>query len=117
MFHVKCKIMGIESVLSDKKFRWISQMYFHVADNSILKINPFQDLSDFLQARVGDLAWGKDFEARQHSKERFINHFERMIHLYDYQIPDQEVRNCVLNDDLSNYEMVQKLISAGKFND
>jgi hypothetical protein len=109
--------MSIESVLSDKKFRWISQMYFHVADNSILKVNPFQDLSDFLQARVGDLAWGKDHEARQHSKERFINHFERMIHLYNYQIPGHEVRNCILNDDLSNYEMVQKLINAGKFND
>lgn len=98
--------MNTELLLSDKSFRWISTMYFYVSASADHAINPFKNLVDFLDVKVGDLGWGTD---RDKSKSRFSADLTKVMQMRGYHIPEQEVRNCLSDDQMSNRSMAQML--------
>ncbi len=101
--------MSTELLLSDKRFRWISTMYLHVATNAEHAMNPFKNLVDFLEMKVGDLWWGADQQARESLKSRFCTDLAGMMRSYGYHVPEEEVHNCLSNDELSNVSIAQRL--------
>jgi hypothetical protein len=100
--------MNDELLLSDKGFRWISTIYYQVAD-SLGKVNSFKHLTDFLEAKVGDLGWGTDESSRNFSKSTFCKSFAQILDIRGYHISTDTIKEWFLDDSLSNYKMVERL--------
>ncbi len=97
--------MNTELLLSDKRFRWISTMYYYVAADAEHTTNAFKNLVDFLEMKVGDLGWGTDNAARDSSKSKFCTELMETMTMRGYHVPEQEVRKCLSNDQMSNKSM------------
>ena len=104
--------MKREMFLTDRQFRRIARIYFSVAGNTKYNANPFKDLSEFLQAKVGDLKWGNDENARNNSKTGFAQSFARMLDLYNLHVTAKELMDYFSDDKLSNEEIIEKLVSV-----
>ncbi len=98
-----------ELLLSDKRFRWISTMYFYVTANAGHTVNSFKNLVDFLEVKVGDLGWATDKDARNSSKSRFCTDLLNMMKMHGYHIPEEEVRNCIADDEMTNETIAHRL--------
>ena len=106
--------MNSELLLSDKRFRWISTMYYQAADGLYYKVNPFKYLVDFLEARVGDLSWGADENSRRSSKISFCINFMQLLDVRGYHVSSDLIKEGLSDDTLSNYKMVERLIANAK---
>ncbi|HVD98760.1 MAG TPA: hypothetical protein VNB90_11200 [Cytophagaceae bacterium] len=102
----------MELLLSDKRFRWISTMYFYAAANAENTINPFKNLVDFLEVKVGDLWWGTDKDTRNSSKSRFCSELLEMMHMHGFHMAEDELRKFFSDDSMSNEAMAQRLAGA-----
>ena len=90
-------------------------MYFSVSDSPNHDVNPFEEISAFLNATVGDLTWGSDAATRKASKARFCDKFLAITDLYDFEIPRHEVLNGLEKESTTNKDLVTHLASVGKF--
>jgi hypothetical protein len=106
--------MNTELLLSDKRFRWISTMYFYVTANAENAINPFKNLVDFLEVKVGDLFWGKDEDSQISTKYRICGDFQKIMKLHGYYISEEELLKCLSDDKLSNESFAQRLSMMAK---
>jgi len=107
--------MSKEEFTPENKFKWISRMYFGVSDSPSHDVNPFEEMNPFLEATVKQLEWGKDGESRAKAKEKFCEYFMRILDLYDFSIPKDEIMKCLLNESMKNKDVVTYLSSIGKF--
>lgn len=106
--------METESFFAERKRRWISRIYYHLAASPNCNLHPFQSISDFLQAKVGDLVWGKDSNSRMSFKTKFSQNLTRLLDLYGVNINMQDVANSLTNDNMTNYDLVNKLAGQGR---
>jgi hypothetical protein len=102
-------------LISDKRFRWIANIYFHLSASPTYQLNDFKNIMDFLHAHVGDLNWGKDDHSARTSKEKFGKAFLTVLSLYDFSISKEEISKAFFDDALKNYELIERLSSAGYF--
>jgi len=112
---INLKSMSKTEFTPEKKIKWISRMYFGVADSPSHDVNPFDDLTPFLEATVQQLDWGKNTEERTIAKEKFCLYFMRILDLYDFSIPKEEILKCLSNESMKNKDVVQHLASIGFF--
>ena len=108
--------MNDEVLLSDKRFRWISTIYYQVADSLGNKVNSFNHLTDFLEAKVGDLSWGTDEISRNFSKSSFCKSFAQILDIRGYHISIDIIKEWFLDDSVSNYKMVERLAAEANVN-
>lgn len=106
--------MKTESFFSERKQRWISRLYFHIAATPNCNLHPFKNMLEFLQARVGDLVWGKDETSRDLSKTKFSQALARVLDLYNVHISPSDVLRGLSNDALTNYDLVKRLALTGR---
>ncbi|HSZ25073.1 MAG TPA: hypothetical protein VK766_05115 [Cytophagaceae bacterium] len=106
--------MNGELLLSDKKFRWISTIYYQVANSSDVKINPFVHLVDFLEAKVGDLNWGADEKTRKLYKSSICNNFVKMLGNHGYYVSGETIIGWLSDDSLSNEAVAQRLVASAR---
>src|SRR4051812_10903031 len=107
--------MSTEALLSDRRFRWVSKIYFHLSASPNYNLNSFENIVSFLDAKVGDLFWGKNDAERKASKEKFSKAFIVILSMYDFHLPPEQLHNVLSDDTLKNYSLVQKLSAAGMF--
>jgi hypothetical protein len=105
--------MNTELLLSDKRFRWISTMYYYVAGHAEHTITPFKTLADFLEMKVGDL-WSGTEDARSSAKTRFCAELMEALHMRGFHIPEEEVHSCLSDAEMNNARMVHRLAGYGK---
>lgn len=105
--------MNTELLLSDKRFRWISTMYYCVAGHAEQTITPFKTLADFLEMKVGDL-WSGSEDARNSAKSRFCTELMEVLHMRGFHIPEEEVNSCLSDGEMNNARMVHRLAGYGK---
>ena len=106
--------MNSELLLSDKRFRWISTMYYQVAGSLEYNMNSFKYLADFLEAKVGDLSWGPDEKSRSSSKSSFSDSLIQLLDIRGYHVSEDVIKEGLSDDTLSNYQMVERLAIAAK---
>ena len=104
--------MKKEEFTPENKFRWISRMYFSVSDSPAHDVNPFEEMGPFLEATVKQMDWGKD---PAKAKELFVTFFAKVLDLYDFIIPKEEIVKCLANDSMKNKDLVTHLASIGQF--
>lgn len=104
--------MEKEALLQDKQYRWVSKIFFSVVDSPETDINPFSDISQFLNAKIGDLKWGKDAKT---AKEKFTKNISNIFGLYEFVIPTEEISKGLLNDGQKIKDLVTHLCSIGQF--
>lgn len=96
-------------LLSDPKVRWISRIYFHVTATPSYNLHPFANMMEFMNAKVGDMLWGKGENNRSRSKAKFSENLARTLYLYDIQISVNEILKHLSNDKMTNQELIKKL--------
>jgi hypothetical protein len=101
-----------KSLIHDNQYRWVSKIFFNVTDAPEEKINPFSDLTQFLNARVGDLRWGKDTNG---VKAQFTKKLNYIFSLYEYEIPVEEISKGLQNEGQRIKDLVKHLCSIGHF--
>jgi hypothetical protein len=104
--------MKSEMLLSESNFRWVSKIYFHVTRSTDYNVNPFKNILDFLNARVGELQWGKDDKIRTMLKDKFSQNLALVLELYNYHISKVDILNYLNDEQLSNADMIQRLIAS-----
>jgi hypothetical protein len=107
--------MSNEPFSEEKKFRWIAKVYFGVLDSPKHDVNPFDDIPPFLEAKVKQLEWGKDPQERASSKQTFCRYFMRLIELYDFYVPEEEIMKCINNEEMKNKDVVSHFSAVGTF--
>lgn len=107
--------MGKKEFSPEKKFKWISSMYFGVADSPSHDVNPFEEMKPFLEATVKQMDWGKDSNSRNSAKERFCDYFLRILNMYDFSIARDEIMKCLRNESMKNKDIVKHLSSVMAF--
>ena len=107
--------MENETLSPEKRVRWLSKVYFGVLDSPVHDVNPFEDIPPFLDATVGQLAWKIGSETVKESKSVFCKHLMRVLALYDFHIPEEEIMLCINNDGMKNRDVVSHFASVGKF--
>jgi hypothetical protein len=105
--------METESFFSDKRFRWISKIYYHVTANPAYDLHPFADMVEFLNAKVGDLVWGKGGSDPHISKEKFSESLSRTLGMYNINISVSDILKSLSNDKLTNRDLVKMLSGSG----
>ena len=100
---------------SDNRFRWISKIFFSVSDSPDADVNPFEDVPTFVEAKVGDLTWGKDAQARQQAKDKFVKSVGIIFNLYDFVIPAEEISKGLQNEGQKMRELITHLCAVGQF--
>jgi hypothetical protein len=71
-------------VNKDVKVMWLSRMFYGVSHAFDFDINPHNDLSQFLDAKLNTLRWG---ENKQEAKERFSRKYHLLLDLYSIKLP------------------------------
>jgi hypothetical protein len=104
--------MKSEVLLSESNFRWVSKIYFHVTRSSNYNVNPFKNVLDFLNGKVGDLQWGKDDKMRTMLKDKFSQNLALVLELYNYHFSKVEILKCLDDEQLSNADMIQRLVAS-----
>ena len=107
--------MENETLSPEKKVRWLSKVYFGVLDSPVHDVNPFEEIPPFLDATVGQLSWKIGSETVKESKITFCKHLIRVLSLYEFHIPEEEIMSCINNDGMKNRDVVAHFASAGKF--
>lgn len=96
----------------EKKERWLSRMYFSISDAPDNDVNPFENIPDFLKARVSDMQWGKD---KTKSRERFCKKFSIILDLYDIVLSREDIMKGFEKENRSNLELVAEWASKANF--
>ncbi len=104
--------METESFFSDKRFRWISKVYFHVTANPAYNLHPFSNVMEFLNAKVGDLVWGKGESDSHISKAKFSESLARTLNMYNIHVSGSDILNSLSNDKLTNRDLVKMLSTS-----
>jgi hypothetical protein len=108
--------MKSEMLLSESNFRWVSKIYFHVTRSANYNVNPFKNILEFLNARVGELQWGKDDAMRKILKDQFSQNLALVLELYNYHFSKVDILKYLDDDQLSNADLIQKLVASGSKN-
>ena len=82
----------------EEKRKFISLKYFGTADNPTDDVNPFDSVTEFLMALVGDLDWGIASDVRRRSKIRFSFNFHRVLAIYRVELFPEEIMETVDDD-------------------
>ena len=104
--------MKSEVLLSESNFRWVSKIYFHVTRSSNYNVNPFKNVLEFLNAKVGELEWGKDDKMRKILKDKFSQNLALVLELYNYHFSKIDILNYLNDEQLSNADVIQRLIAS-----
>lgn len=107
--------MENETLSPEKRVRWLTKVYFGVLDSPVHDVNPFEEIHPFLDATVGQLAWKIGSETIEESKATFCNHLMRVLALYDFYIPQEEIMSCINNNNMQNRDVIAHFASVGKF--
>jgi hypothetical protein len=99
----------------EKRVRWLTKVYFGVLDSPIHDVNPFEDIQPFLDATVSQLEWKAGGQSIEESKKVFCKHFLRVLDLYDFNLSEEEIMNCINNGGMKNRDVVAHFASVGKF--
>jgi hypothetical protein len=99
----------------EKRVRWLTKVYFGVLDSPAHDVNPFDNIPPFLDATVDQLAWKIGTETVEESKSLFCKHFMRVLALYDFYIPEEEIMLCINNNSMQNRDVILHFASVGKF--
>lgn len=102
-------------ITEEKKYRFISRVYFGVSDNPHDDVNPYSDLNAFLQASVGDLRWGQTLEVRQRSKIRFASNFSKVLYSFYILLSVEDAWDVIQDDQLSNEDAVKAWVQLAIF--
>ena len=106
--------MDVDTLLTDKKFRWIARIYFHLSSSPNYELNKYEEQKEFLLAPVGSLSWGEG-KTRTEKKAIFCKALSAILALYEYKIPVEELMNVFSEEKLSNAQLIQKLSAVGTF--
>jgi hypothetical protein len=101
-----------EEFTKENKMRWLSRIYFSVSDSANHDVNPYEDITTFLNAKVGSLQWGNDKKA---SKERFCKKFNQMLDLYDIHLTVEQIMDGLNKDDMQNSDLVKQWSELATF--
>ncbi len=101
--------MNTELLLSDKRFRWISTMYYYVATNAEHTVTPFKNLVDFLEVKVADI-WPGSEEARNAAQGRLSVELTECLQMRGFHIEESEIQNCLSDKEISNARLVHRLV-------
>jgi hypothetical protein len=71
------------AINKEVKVMWLSRMFYGVSHAADLHINPYDDLSEFLDSRIGALSWGND---KQKVKEQFSRKYHLLLDLYGIKL-------------------------------
>ena len=100
----------------EQKFRFLKRVYFGVSDNANDDVNPFENLSEFGNAAVGEMRWGVDADVRERSKLRFSFNYNAVLDHFNIQLPIEDIFSN-LKDELSNDDVVTIWVELANFND
>lgn len=106
--------MEMETLFRNKQYRWVSNIFFGAAETPEADLRTSQDISAFLNARVGDLNWGMEAQKRQQTKDVFVRKVGNMFGLYDLNIPVDEVRRGLQNEGQKMRDLVTHLCAVSK---
>jgi len=107
--------MNNETLSPEKRIRWLTKIFYGVLDSPTHDVNPFEEIPPFLDAKISQLDWANNSESISESKSTFCRHFMRVLDLYDFYIPEEEIMNCINNDNMINRDVVSHFASVGKF--
>src|SRR5690349_21750416 len=97
-----------EEFTIENKIRWISRIYFSVSDSYNHDVNPYDEVQDFLNAKVNSMNWGSN---KKESKDRFAEKFLKILDLYDIILPKAEVLSALEKEDNLNKDIIKKWAS------
>jgi hypothetical protein len=109
--------MNDETLSPEKRIRWLTKVYYGVLDSPTHDVNPFEEIPPFLDATVSQLEWNKGASSIAESKKIFCKHFMRVLELYNFYIPEEEIMICLNNDNMQNRDVIAQFASIGKFTD
>jgi hypothetical protein len=104
--------MKKEEFTKENKMRWLSRMFFSVADSPNHDVNPYDDVPSFLNAKAGSLNWGSD---KKSSKERFCNKFFDILELYEIHLSKENILKALEKENISNKDIVDGWSDIAKF--
>ena len=84
-----------------QKFVFLMKVYFGTSDNPTDDVNPFTSLEEFAQAKVGDLRWGIDSEARRRSKLRFAFNYHKVLEHFKVLLSIDDICNALVDDKIN----------------
>ncbi len=96
--------MENQELTKDQKTRWMIRMYFGVSDTPNHDVNPFENYKEFLEAKIGDLAWGKNKLA---SKKAFASRFVNLLAMYDIKIDESAVLKTLETESRLNKDVIE----------
>ena len=103
------------AISDEKKFRFLSRVYFGVSDNPKDDVNPFNNVDDFMKATVGDLRWGQSLDVRQRSKIRFVSNFSKVLDSFYITLKVEDAWASMQDDQKTNHELVTEWVNIAKF--
>jgi len=101
-----------EEFTKENKMRWLSRMYFSIADSPNHDVNPYEDIPTFMKAKVSNLSWGKN---RKESKEKFCAKFLPVLDLYDIKLTADNILSALEREDQTNEEVVSRWADMATF--
>lgn len=107
--------MENETLSPERRVRWLTKVYFGVLDSPVHDVNPFDDIPPFLDATVSKLDWKATGQSIEESKSTFCKHFMRILDLYNFHIPEEEIMSCINNGNMQNRDVIAHFASVGKF--
>lgn len=101
-----------EEFTKENKMRWLSRMFFSIADSPNHDVNPYDDIPAFLKGKVSSLDWGNN---RKESKEIFCKKFITVLDLYDIQLSKDNILSVLENENQTNQEVVSRWADIATF--
>jgi len=82
-------------VNKEVKKMWLSRMFYGASHSFDFNINPYEEISEFLNSKVSALKWG---ENSKKAKELFSKKYHFLLDLYGIKLPIQYIM-AELNED------------------
>ena len=92
----------------EKNREFIAKSFFGTTNNPKDDVNPFGDMTNFLQASVGDLRWGISDMARRNSKIAFAFTYHRVLQVYQTDLAMSNILDAIESDEAVISEVVDK---------
>ena|SRR5258707_8229833 len=99
-----------------EKKKFLVRKYFGFTDDPADDVNPYDNLPEFLEAKVGDLRWGVDQEVRKRSKMRLADKLNRALSdIYHIDLSYGDILKEVMKDDQTNEAAVDAWVEKSVF--
>jgi hypothetical protein len=93
------------------KVIWLSRMFYGVSQ-SMNGMNPFDDLSLFLESKISALKWGGD---RREAKERFSRKYHLLLDLYGIKLGVKNILIVLDREDQTALQVVEQWAEHSEF--